>query len=354
MIHRLLGFAAGVLVLALGLTTASADSSNVTLRVASYGGSFSAAQKKYAAELYTTRTGIKVEFVDGNPSDHLAKMIASRGREAPFDVVYLDDNVQVEAIGAGLVEKMTATEVPNLDLLYDEAKNKQGYGPAMIFYSVGIAYNKKKYEEAGLPAPTSWADLWNPKLAGHIGVPTLDNTMGHAFLVAAEHLNGGNESTPEKGIAKIAALKAQSYPGSSATIEALMTSGDVWVTPWMNGRTWGLIDKGQPLAFVIPSDGGFAGVTTIDVVKGSPHRKEALAYINLVLDPLAQLGQANAVPYGPTNKVLAPVLAAYPDLAKKFPSSPQDIAQLRTIDWAVFNRVYPQAVSLWNREIASK
>ncbi len=353
MIQRLMALAVGVLLLAAGIDTASAQS-DVTLRVACYGGSFTASQKKYAADLYTARTHVKVEFIDGNPSDHLAKMIASRGRQAPFDVVYLDDNVQAEAIAAGLVEKMSPSEVPNLNHLYDEAKNKQGFGPAMIFYSVGIAYNVKKYEAAGISPPASWADLWDPKLAGHVGVPTLDNTMGHAVLVAAEHLNGGNEGTPDKGIAKIATLKAQSYPGSSATIEALMTSGEVWATAWMNGRTWGLIDKGQPLKFVIPKDGGFAGSTTIDVVKGTPHRKEALAYINFVLDPLAQLGQANDVPYGPTNKLLAPVLAAYPDLAKKFPSSPQDIAQLKTIDWAVFNRVYPQAVSLWNREVVSK
>lgn len=352
MIQRVLGLALGALLCAAQIGGARAE--DVTLRVASYGGSFTAAQKKYAADLYTARTGVKVEYIDGNPSDHLAKMIASRGRQAPFDVVYLDDNVQSEAIAAGLVEKFTAADVPNLNLLYDTAKNKDGYGPAMLLYSVGIAYNVKKYEAAGIPAPTSWADLWNPKLAGHIGVPTLDNTMGHAFLVAAEYLNGGTEATPEKGIAKIAALKAQSYPGSSTTVEALMTSGDVWVIPWMNGRTWGLIDKGQPLRFVIPTDGAFSGFTSIDVVKGSPHRKEALAYINYVLDPLTQLGQANAVPYGPTNKALAPVLAAYPELAKKFPSSPEDIAKLRKIDWPTFNRVYPQAVNLWNREVTSR
>ena len=353
MIQRILALVAGVMLLAGGFNTASAQS-NVTLRIACYGGSFTASQKKYAADLYTARTGVKIEWIDGNPSDHLAKLIASRGRQAPFDLVYLDDNVQAEAISAGVLEKIGPSDVPNMSLLYDQAKNKDGYGPDMIFYSVAIAYNVKKFEAAGLPEPKTWSDLWNPKLAGHIAVPTLDNTMGHAFLVAAEYLNGGNESTPDKGIAKIATLKAQSYPGSSSVIEALMTSGDAWVVPWMNGRTWGLIDKGQPLKFVIPSDGAFAGATSIDLVKGTTHAKEALAYINYVLDPLAQLGQANEVPYGPTNKVLAPVMAAYPKLAQKFPSSPEDIAKLRTINWSIFNRVYPQAVSLWNREVVSK
>jgi len=89
-------------------------------------------------------------------------------------------------------------------------------------------------------------------------------------------------------------------------------------------------------------------------VKGSTAAKEAQQYINLVLDPLPQLGQANEVPYGPTNKTLQPVLAAYPELAKKFPSSPDDIKKLYRINWTLFNKNFPRAISLWNRQILSR
>ena len=44
--------------------------------------SFGEALQKYAFDLYTRRTGIKVEIQYANPADFLAKMIASRGREA--------------------------------------------------------------------------------------------------------------------------------------------------------------------------------------------------------------------------------------------------------------------------------
>src|SRR5215472_17503278 len=118
MMQRILGLAVGAVLLAVGINTASAQS-NVTLRVACYGGSFTASQKKYAADLYTARTGVKIEFIDGNPSDHLAKMVASRGRQAPFDLVYLDDNVQMDAIQAGVLEKIRPDDVPNMKFLYD-------------------------------------------------------------------------------------------------------------------------------------------------------------------------------------------------------------------------------------------
>lgn len=335
-------------------SVAAVAQSSVTLQIGCYGGAFTDVEQRFVAEPFTTRTGIKVTWINGNPSDHLAKLIASRGRSAPYDIVYLDDDIEAEAINAGVLGKSGAADLPNLKFLYPQAINKDGYGPALNFYSTGIVYNVEKFKAAGIPAPTSWADLWNPKLAGHVGVPTLENTMGHAFLVAAEHLAGGDESTPEKGIDKIAQIKAQSYPGSSPVLDPLLRSGDVWVAPWLNGRTWGLIDRGVPLAFVLPKEGGFFGMTTISVTATTPHRKEALAFINDVLGPLAQLGMANQIPYGPTNRLLASVVAAYPDMAKKFPSSTEDLAKLKLINWNVFHQQYPHAVDLWNRKIASK
>jgi putative spermidine/putrescine transport system substrate-binding protein len=328
--------------------------SNVTLQVGCYGGAFTDAEQRFAAAPFTARTGIKIEWINANPSDHLARMIASKGRTDPYDVVYLDDNIEAEAINAGVLGTTTADDIPNLKFLYPQAINKDGYGPAMLFYSVGIAYNVEKFKAAGIAAPRSWADLWDPRLAGHVAVPTLDNTMGHAFLVVAEHLAGGDESTPEKGIDKIAQIKAQSYPGSSSVLDPLLTSGDVWVAPWLNGRTWGLIGRGVPLRYVMPKEGGFFGMTKIDVTPDTTHRKEALAFINEVLGPLSQLGMVYQIPYGPTNKLLAPVLAAYPEIAQKFPSTPEDIASLKPINWNVFHQQYSRAVDLWNRKIASK
>jgi putative spermidine/putrescine transport system substrate-binding protein len=354
MIMRMFGLFVGSLLFAGFAHSALAQQSDVTLRIATFGGAFDYVQQKYVASVFTARTGIKVEFINGNAHDHLAKLIAAKGREPPFDLVFLDEDVQVQAITAGVLSKMSDSEVPNLKFVYDEIKNKDGYGPGMNLYSCGIAYNVEKFKEAGIPAPTAWADLWNPKLAGRIAVPTLDSPMGHAMLVAAEHLAGGDESTPEKGIAKIAEIKAQSYPASSSTITTLLTSGSVWVVPWLNGRTWGLTDKGMPIAYLLPKEGAFRGLTMMDVVSGTKHRKEALAYVNDVLGPLYGIGIMYEFPYGPPNKLLAPILAAYPEISKKFPATPEDLKQLKEINWTVFNKMLPKAQGLWDREITSK
>lgn len=141
-LRKLLG-TAFVLLFAMGAASAQ-QRSDITLRMASFAGPFGEALQKYAIDLFTRNTGIKVEVSYANPADFLAQMIASRGRRAPYDVVCLDDDVTAEAIRAGVVQKLDPAIVTNLKNLYPQALNKDGYGPALFFFSFGIAFNKDK------------------------------------------------------------------------------------------------------------------------------------------------------------------------------------------------------------------
>jgi putative spermidine/putrescine transport system substrate-binding protein len=349
-----MGVTLALLIMGLGTPVGAQQQTGETLRIANYGGSFTAAQRKYTADPFTKRTGIGVQYIDANPMDHLSKMIASRGRELPYDVVYLDDDVQVQGIKAGVLQKLDKNQVPNLKFIYDEALNKDGYGPAIIFVEIGIAYNVKQFADTGIAAPTSWEDLWDPRLAGHLAIPDLSSVSGRAFLIMASRLAGGSEKSPEKGIDKIAMLKVHSYYSASAQAEGLLTSGDAWAAAMVSGRAWGMIDRGLPLAFVRPKEKAVIAPTTVDLVTGSKLAKEALSYIDFTLDPLPQLGQAYEIPYGPTNKLLGPVIAAYPEMAKKFVSSPAELDKFYRPDWTEYYQHHQRAVDLWNRIVLRK
>src|SRR5262249_20832457 len=119
-------------------SAAMAQGSNITLKVASFAGPFSEALQKYPFDLFTRHTGIKVEMVFGNPPDHLAKLIASRGREAPFDVVCLDDGVAFAARAAGVLQPLDPKIVTNLANLYPEAVDKDRSYPTLFFFSFVI------------------------------------------------------------------------------------------------------------------------------------------------------------------------------------------------------------------------
>ncbi|HTV37003.1 MAG TPA: extracellular solute-binding protein, partial [Xanthobacteraceae bacterium] len=295
--------------------------------------------------------GVKIEWTHGNPSDFFAKMLAARGRAAPFDVVLLDDAVQDAAIRAGVLAKLDPALVPNLNELYPRARNAQGYGPYAILYSIGIVYNKDKLKAAGIAEPDSWQDLWNPKLAGHISVPDISLPQGADFVMKMAQLNGGNEANLIPGLAKIAQIKANSYYTSSNTLGQQLASGDVWVSVWTSGRAWAMINQGYPLGYVIPKEGSVLGIDTVDMVAGTTHPKKAQEFINMQIDPLSQLGWAIEMAYGPSNATLKSVFDAYPKLAQTMPSSDADLSKLYSPNWGLYNAHLQEATDYWNRNV---
>ena len=346
------------LLLALGIAGVTSPASAQTqddnaakptvLRVASAGGAFTQLHQKYAAALFTQRTGIKVQFIDANASDHLAKLVAAKGRDVPYDVVYLDKDVQEGAIDAGVLQKIDPSKVPNLKHIVPRALDKDGYGPELHVISIGIAYNAAKFKAAGIPAPTSWNDLWDPRLAGRVSVPELTHLAGRALLLEASKHEGGDESTPEKGIARIAQIKAHDYYTSTVQVENLFQSGDIWAAPMSSGRAWAVANRYPDLQFVDPKEGGVAAPYTIDVVKGTRYADAANQYINTVLAPLPQLGQATEMLFAPTNDLIIPIVAQDPTIAPKL----SDINKLYQPNWRVFMKHYDRAIALWNRQVA--
>jgi putative spermidine/putrescine transport system substrate-binding protein len=345
--------ATGIVLLCASVTTFAAES-DVTLRIGSYGGTFTAVQKKFVGDLFTERTGIKVEYIDASPSTHLAKLVAARGREAPYDLVYLDGDVQNQAMSAGVLAKVDPRIVTNLKFVYPEILNKEGYSPGVILTSIAIAYNAEEFKSHGIPAPKSWADLWDPRLAGHVSVPSIENVMGRVFIIVAGKMVGAKETALDAAIDKIASLKAASYYVSSTALEAKFQSRDVWIAPWINGRAWGMALHGQPIEFVMPKEGGYADLGTLDVTAGSTHKAEAQAFLNFMLEPIPQLSLPYELKYGPANSLLASVLKAYPELSRQFPASPDDLAHLNQVDWGKFWPQYPHLLDLWNHKLLNQ
>jgi putative spermidine/putrescine transport system substrate-binding protein len=336
---------------AAGAPPASAQTSNVTLKVATFGGHSGEVEKSYVGDRMTRVTGVKIEWTHGNPSDFFAKMVAARGRQPPFDVVLLDDAVQNAAIKAGVLARLDPALVPNLKNLYPRARNPQGYGPYAILYSIGIVYNKDRLKAAGVAEPASWMDLFDPRLAGHVSIPDMSLPQGADFVMKMAQLNGGSEADVLPGLKRIAEIKASSYYTSSATLGEQLAAGDAWMSVWTSGRAWAMIKQGYPVGYVIPKEGSILGIDTVDMVAGTAHPREAQQFIDMQLDALGQLGWAVEMSYGPSNAALQSVFAAYPELARTMPSSEADLAGLYSPDWGVYNANLARATDYWNRNV---
>lgn len=343
-----------ILVVPVGGATA-ADFRNVTLRVAHFGGSYMRDQQLFVARTFEQLTGARVEWIEGNPPDHLAKIIAQRGMAPPFDLVYLESYQQAQAIEQGLLEKIDPANIPNLKELYPQAVAAPGYGPGVIIYSMGLIYNEKQFRRLGLPAPTSWKVLWDAKLAGRVGTQDVNAVGGQHLLVAAALANGGDETRVEPGLEALAKIKFHSFASSAADLQTKILSGDVWAGIIVNGRAWNIIDQKAPVKFALPDNGngtaGFGAVTTLDIVKGSPNRAAAEAFINTVLSAGAQLGQSMSTPYAPTVRTLEKLWSLHPEVQKRFPT-PDELKKLYWVKWTKPVRdAYPQWVDQWNRRV---
>ncbi len=327
-----------------------ASAQNVTLRVTSQGGINEVVVGKYIVSRFEHDTGVKVEFVEGNPPTWIQRLVASRGRPAPVDVISLDDKTQPQAVEEELVMKLDPEIVTNLKFLYDEAKHPEGYGPATLFWGCGFMYNVDKFKEAGIPEPTKWADFWNPALAGRISVADISGPCAVDFVLAAARLAGGDEANLLPGLQKIAELKLHSFFTSSADIKVKFESGEVWIAPWNNGRSWDLIGSGFPGKFVWPEEGGFAHTTTVDVAAGTQHPKEAQMLVNYMLDPVAQTGRSYENPFGPTNSLVGTVIQQYPDQAEKLLMI-DDVQKMKSPDWNTIFDNFAELVDNWNRTV---
>ena len=122
--------AGAVVALVVGLWTPGAQGQakpfdGVTLRVATFGGPWRDDLAKNLAPKIEALGG-KVEFIIGSPQDNLAKLIAARGREPPFDVVEILDAQVDQVIEGGLIIPLDYAAIPNASQIESWQRMKIG------------------------------------------------------------------------------------------------------------------------------------------------------------------------------------------------------------------------------------
>ena len=256
---------------------------DVTLRVATFPGTWTAAiRKEIGAAL--TKAGITLEFVGGNSSEFLAKLVTARGRSVPFDVIEIGDDTYPDFRAADFLEKIDHAKIPNLSKidrsLYDE------YIVSNWLSEPSIVYNADKFKEAGIPAPKRFSDLANPALKGRVLFPDITSYNVYYLVTALARENGGSEADPTAGFEMIKTISPHSAVSKSGTVAQLFQTGEVWAAIWGAHIGQRIAQSGINISVVHPpvKDGkvaiarGFLGVA-----KGSPNKAAAEYYINAIL-----------------------------------------------------------------------
>jgi len=193
--------------------------------------------------------------------------------------------------------------------------------------------------------PTSWADLWDPKWKGRVGLA--DILYPNNTLMAA--LAGGgsvsNYDPGEKKLMELRSLDVKIYPSNEA-LAAALKSEEVWLTSMWLARGFMWKKSGIPLSHVVPKEGAVSIVFEASVPRNARNKDGGFAYLEAMLDAKAQVAFADKMGYVPT--VSDAVLPQ--DLAKQVSLTEEDRAKLLKPDYKYLTERSQRTLDFWNKQ----
>ena len=319
------------MILAFLTLNVKANAAENVLVVAMYGGDFQKSLDKALLTDFEKKYNTKVLVESGVSSEQTAKIRAQKNNPK-IDVAILDQGDEILLGKEGLLEKLTAKEIPNIGDLYDIARNPKGVSPGFTFDILGLVYNKGMVKTP----PASWNEMWDPRYKNRINLFGIQIVIGYLTLNMSAILNGGDLYNLDPGFKALEKLKPNVYgivSSAAMTIPAVAT-GEIWLLPFYNARTQLAINQGAPIGFSVPKEGGFVQMNTISVVKNAKHADLAKKFVNMALGPDVQKKFAELMYYGPTNKKVE--LA--PEVVNRTVYGPEAVSKLLSVDVDYVNK----------------
>ncbi len=283
-----------VLMVFASLAAVPAAEAQNALVVSAWGGNWKDSLEKVVAKSFTAKTGIPVEFEVGGTIDRLAKARVAKG-DPLVDVTFTTSHVGRLYISDGLVQPLDMSKLPNAKDLAKEAIRSE-YHVGVWAYVYTVVYRPDLVKED----ITKWSDLWKPSLKGKIAMPDFDPS--HIITIAAL-MEGGNETTWEKGQKKLMELKPQiaAFFATDAQSQDLMKTGQAPVQVMLSVNAYHLIDQGIAVKLVQPTDyPGVVGIDTMTIMTGTKKADAAYQFLNMALAKDIQAELVKSLKASPT------------------------------------------------------
>jgi putative spermidine/putrescine transport system substrate-binding protein len=325
-------------------TLAASDGLEDELVISIRGGATETAYKQIN-QMFQQKFGVKVTNVINTSGPAYASLRATT-KNPPIDVLQTTGPTLVQGKLDGLYVKNDPAVVTNIANVDPQFLDPDGFGVPFGVTLAGIEYNAEVYAKNGIPEPTSWNDLLNPALKGHLGMSTMPIAFGQLIIVALARSNGSTEKTPDAAFKQISALgKGVIIYKSPADLDNYFQQSAVWAA--MNGlpNYLALKTSGVPVKMIYPKEGPMSvGPLYMSVVANAKHPKAAQAFINFLLTPEVQKVIAD-VALAPTIK--NPDLS--PEVAANFPTADQ-MKKLINPDFDYINSALDDWVQRANKE----
>jgi len=333
-----------------GSLISNANAQNKEVVMATFGGTIEQFVRTDIVPAFEKLTGLKVKLVVGTALSNYSKVLATKNKPE-IDVYWSNELTHEAGKQQVLYEKLDSKLVPNMLDAIPVSRDPDGIGTGVYIMATGLQYNSKAFKEAGIPAPTSWYDLWDPRLKGKVALFSFDVAYSQDLIVIMTKLAGGNEKNIRLGIEKIKTLKTSgnlvSFANSPAELDNMLIQGQAWITVNGSPRAFLLKEKGAPIDFAYPKEGAGYFTNYFELVKNSPNPLGAQLLINFMSSPEIQLIIAKNTVTAPVNKkVIVPE-----SLKSKIPFGDEQINKLIRIDRVEMNKKLDEWAEVWRREI---
>ncbi|MGQ0662536.1 MAG: ABC transporter substrate-binding protein [Pseudomonadota bacterium] len=328
---------------ALGVIGAPAilHAQTATLRITTWGGKWGEIMRGEVLPAFEKELACTVEADSAFP--FVPKLQASPRNKPTYDVLHTNSNEQWALAVQGLVEpKVDAKKVPNLADVYPYAVSDKIVGVSIFTSAIGLGFRTDK----GLATPTSWKDMWDPKLAGIRATYVIPiNSLGQAFLMMAGQVFGSGQRDLDAAYKAMEQLKPVKLVDFTGTLEKMLLSGEVVMGVIHDSGVLRYEGQNQPIDWAAPREGVMALEQVLSIMPGSSVKELGHAYLDYMLRPAVQKRLAEHVWYSPSNRKVK--LDAKYD-ARLF-NTEDKVKQLIQMDWKWYNERKDEVDSRVNR-----
>jgi putative spermidine/putrescine transport system substrate-binding protein len=320
---------------------------------ASFSGVWQEGLKAGPIGCYKAKNGGDVALVFGTPSDFTQKIMATRIHPA-IDVVIGTDADVFQNAQLGIIEKMDPAKVPSLAGILPIFKDPyEGWAFGYDGGRDGVALNTSKIRQP----PKTWIEFVERVAKGEFGravmYPHLTATDGLAITWLLNRELGGNLQDPSPAIKRIREMKpyVTKFFTSNAEPGTALTSGEVDIAAWTDGRTYGVQAEGHNnIQFFLPGPG--SPMLTICMMKVKNGADSGWEYLNCAAEAKSQAAWNKFFPgYYMSSKDID-----YPaeSREKQDPTSlDKSFKNWILVPWKELARVRPMWLDMWTKEIGA-
>ena len=275
---------AGMLILGFAGQAAAADK---VLRVLNWQGYGS--DEPWATKAFEEKYGVKVEHdYITSEEELLTKVRTSPGM---YDVLLPNVAYLTIAMNEGLVEPIDTNNLANWNDLLErfqalEVIHRDGkvFGLPWTWGATAMVYNTETYPD-GLD---SMAVFWDPAYKGKIGWwdSYEDSTALVGIAIGEEHPYRPKDLAPIKEKMMAMMPNVKTLWSSEDEFDKLFANGDITLGIfWSGSAARAANQKGLPMKFVVPKEGGIGWIDTWCIAKDAPNRDLAYKWLDFMISP---------------------------------------------------------------------